>query len=345
MGALTIKPYAFTYRPWEIDKIPVANIFSTFPEVIVLHFKNQTVMRVTSSSNSDFITNSLRFSTNLINKTFFPKTNTNLNFSSVLHNIYIHLSSFFFALQRFVQFNNKPIQMLTRILKILKISYFYKNFFSIDYVLPNLHQNQNTDAFKLFGNATHSKLYNRSQNSNNHLNFNRYFAFSLENGNLHSDLYITTNENLREYSLDFYLYLCKAMTNAHKLYIFYLSKINNIILTKQNNILEYHMSNKSLTKTILFCIYRSIHLPVIHFFFSKNTANSFNCVNLENPLNLSLRWISMPGQYFVKNDGKLNKIKTNSNVYDFSFVKLSTTNPRTFLNVFALVLVLHDIPL
>jgi hypothetical protein len=57
MGALTIKSYAFEYRPWELEKYKVPNFNSNFPETLILYYKNKKLVRVSGG----LMSNQIRF--------------------------------------------------------------------------------------------------------------------------------------------------------------------------------------------------------------------------------------------------------------------------------------------
>ena len=62
MGALTIKNYSYESRPWELSRICVPNLLTSYPNYLLLHFKNKSLLKILSWNRNEFISNELRFS-------------------------------------------------------------------------------------------------------------------------------------------------------------------------------------------------------------------------------------------------------------------------------------------
>lgn len=103
MGALTIKNYAFQYRPWELESQIITNLFSLFPENIVLYFKNKKLIRVLPEFSNEFLPNTVRFFFKKINpfsSLNHKKVNSSLRFFlvHVFYSILIFLFNFLFVI-------------------------------------------------------------------------------------------------------------------------------------------------------------------------------------------------------------------------------------------------------
>ena len=61
MGALTIKSYAFQFRPWELESYTIKNVFTLFPTTIKVQYKNKQLIRILPEFNNEFLNNTLRF--------------------------------------------------------------------------------------------------------------------------------------------------------------------------------------------------------------------------------------------------------------------------------------------
>lgn len=71
MGALTIKSYSYQSRPWELSRFCFPNILTSYPEFIMLSFKDDFLVKILPWNRNDFISNKLRFSLNFFFNTFF----------------------------------------------------------------------------------------------------------------------------------------------------------------------------------------------------------------------------------------------------------------------------------
>ncbi len=72
VGALTVKPYAFTFRPWELSSFETIDTSDAYGNFITVHVKESNIVRIlprtqTSSKTSNWISDKTRFAFDAIN--------------------------------------------------------------------------------------------------------------------------------------------------------------------------------------------------------------------------------------------------------------------------------------
>ena len=70
MGALTIKSYYYESRPWELLKVCVPNLLTSYPNYVLLYFKNESLLKILPWNRNEFISNELRFSLDFFSNIF-----------------------------------------------------------------------------------------------------------------------------------------------------------------------------------------------------------------------------------------------------------------------------------
>ncbi len=154
VGALTAKPYAFKFRPWELKSSESIDCTDSFGSNIYVNFKESQIVRVLPKNNFDLnntlISDKARFSydsvnTNRVNNIYYKDKNKNLK--------KINWSNFFKKLK---EDSFKKIKYPFKKIKCTFIVDDEKGIKSLN--LLNVFKNTNTDFFDLkFVSLTHKK--------------------------------------------------------------------------------------------------------------------------------------------------------------------------------------------
>jgi len=160
MGALTIKSYAFQFRPWELESYTIKNVFTLFPTTIKVQYKNKQLIRILPEFNNEFLSNTLRFFKKEVNNFIFPKQNKK-KIEYLFTNSYFLYCNMITS-DRVKVYKNKLffIPFLNEIEKLIIIAKFNSNLVEllanlqqrIDmYILSKTHYNKNSISLILFG--------------------------------------------------------------------------------------------------------------------------------------------------------------------------------------------------
>ena len=204
MGALTIKNYYYESRPWELLRVCVPNLLTSYPSYVLLCFKNEFLLKILPWNRNEFISNKLRFALDFFSNIFDFNEEKSLKddllqilISYILMLQYIY-DSFSSRFKMFTHFKNYKFNLSS-------------NFFVIHNYL-----NLKIFNFKL-------KDYKLLQFSNlNFLNFSHF-------------VFLT---NFNDCLIDSFTHICIDQNNMLKFTDFYYYLYNNNLVSSNKNILD-----------------------------------------------------------------------------------------------------------
>ena len=270
VGALTSKPYAFSARPWDLEKVESIDIFDSLNSNIFFYFKGSEIMRilplVNEKINEEWISDKIRFvfDSLYLQRLSFPLIKSNKGFITV---------SWFFIFYFFkIFFKNS-----------------FKFFFRFNTFFGSLLDLETIFCLKKFSNFFYNvNIINNYNSSKNFIDFRDFYLFNFSLKNNIQNLKIKKNDVIFLIGIDFTKESPVLKSLLNQLFI----KENPMVFNIGSSSLNFNYDIKNLGNSIkdLVNIFKGnsmicnliLKSKNINFFFGNNFLLQNNNNFLEN---------------------------------------------------------------